>query len=134
LRKNKSTQAPQNLGYLHSDDKDKIIIIDWEQVTAGDNVMDISKMFLKLNFTEKQKEKFVEEYQKWFNKDDDLLNARLDIYSQFVLINSILWRFRVLNDEPEKVSSVNEKEFYARVKDNLSIELIKLKKYLSIKN
>jgi len=62
------------------------------------------------------------------------LKDRLEIYSQFVLINSILWRFRVLHNEPKKADSVNEKEFYARVKDNLSIELIKLKNYLSIKS
>jgi thiamine kinase-like enzyme len=116
---------------FQSDDNDKIIIIDWEQAAAGDNAMDIAKMFLKLNFTEKQKKKFIEEYGKWFDKKDTSLQARLDVYAQFVLINSILWRLRVLKNTPIETTSANEKEFYARVKNNLDTELIKLKKYLS---
>ncbi|HBR80801.1 MAG: hypothetical protein UX09_C0064G0004 [Candidatus Uhrbacteria bacterium GW2011_GWE2_45_35] len=38
---------------------------------------------------------------------------------------------RVLKDEPQEVSSVNEKEFYTRVKKNLDKELAVLKKLLS---
>ncbi|MEK7511497.1 MAG: aminoglycoside phosphotransferase family protein [Patescibacteria group bacterium] len=116
---------------LQSNDNDKIIIIDWEQAAAGDNAMDIAKMFLKLNFTEEQKIKFIEEYEKLFDKKDNSLQARLDVYAQFVLINSILWRLRVLKNTPKETTTVNEKEFYARVKNNLDTELIKLKKHLS---
>ncbi|HUT22033.1 MAG TPA: aminoglycoside phosphotransferase family protein [Candidatus Bipolaricaulota bacterium] len=116
---------------LKSNDNNKIIIIDWEQAAAGDNAMDIAKMFLKLNFTEKQKMQFIEEYGKWFDKNDNSFQARLGVYEPFVLINSILWRLRVLKNTPKETSSANEKEFYARVKSNLDLELIKLKKYLS---
>ena len=82
---------------LQSNDNDKIIIIDWEQSAAGDNAMDIAKMFFKLNFTEEQKGQFIEEYCKWFDKNDNSFQVRLEVYESFVLINSILWRWRVLS-------------------------------------
>lgn len=110
---------------------DRIVIIDWEQASAGDNAMDIAKLFLKLNFDDEQKKEFLAEYEKSLSKKDDYFENRLEIFEPLVLINSILWRLRILKDVPQETSSVNEKEFYVRVKNNLDKELVTLKKYLS---
>lgn len=109
----------------------RIVIIDWEQASAGDSAMDIAKLFLKLNFNNEQKKDFLVEYGKKLSKKDDYFESRLEIFEPLVLANSILWRLRVLKDEPQETSSANEKEFYARVKNNLDKELTILKKYLS---
>lgn len=115
---------------LRSNDNGKIIIIDWEQASAGDRAMDIAKMFLKLNFNEKQKSDFLLEYEKNILKKDDYFEDRLDAYCHLVLINSILWRIGVLKNIPEESSSTNEKEFYNRVKENLDKETTQLKEFL----
>lgn len=93
--------------------------------------MDIAKLFLKLNFNKEQKKDFLVEYQKKLSKKDEYFQDRLEIFEPLVLVNSILWRLRALKDEPQETLSVNEKEFYARVKNNLNKEFITLKKYLS---
>lgn len=115
---------------LRSHDDSKITIIDWEQASAGDGAMDIAKLFLKLNFNEDQKEDFLLEYEKNIFKKDNHFKNRLDIYYPLVLINSILWRIGVLANVPVESSSINEKEFYHRVKNNLDQELVKLTEFL----
>jgi thiamine kinase-like enzyme len=115
---------------LRSNDNSKIIIIDWEQASAGDSAMDIAKMFLKLNFNEEQKNDFLLEYEKNISKKDYYFEDRLDAYCPLVLVNSILWRIGVMKNIPEESSSTNEKEFYNRVKDNLDQETIQLKEFL----
>ncbi|MBU4455496.1 phosphotransferase, partial [Patescibacteria group bacterium] len=97
---------------LRSKNSDKIILIDWEQASVGDNAMDIAKLFLKLNFNEEQKNEFFIEYEKKLSKKDEYFQNRLEIYEPLVLINSILWRLRVLRDAPQQASSDNEKQFY----------------------
>ncbi|MFA6422801.1 MAG: phosphotransferase [Candidatus Buchananbacteria bacterium] len=109
----------------------RIVIIDWEQASAGDNAMDIAKLFLKLNFNEEQKKYFITKYEKGISKKDSYFRDRLEIFEPLVLANSILWRLRVLKDEPQETSSANENQFYTRVKNNLDKELVMLKKYLS---
>ena len=49
---------------LRSNNSNKIILIDWEQASAGDSAMDIAKLFLKLNFNDVQKKDFLVEYEK----------------------------------------------------------------------
>ena len=109
----------------------RIVIIDWEQASAGDNAMDIAKLFLKLNFNEGQRKEFLAEYEKNISRKDEYFEGRLETFEPLVLVNSILWRLRVLKDAPQHSSSVNEEQFYARVKNNLDKELEALKKYLS---
>lgn len=115
---------------LRSNDNSKIIIIDWEQASAGDNAMDIAKLFLKLNFNETQKNDFLLEYKKNILKKDNYFKDRLNIYCPLVLINSILWRISVLKNIPNVLSDLNEKQFYNRVEDNLAQEMIQLKEFL----
>lgn len=115
---------------LRSNDNSKIIIIDWELASAGDSAMDIAKMFLKLNFNEKQKSDFLLEYEKNILKIDDYFEDRLEAYCPLVLINSILWRIGVLKNVPEESSNTNENEFYNRVKDNLDKETTQLNEFL----
>ncbi|MDD5527517.1 MAG: aminoglycoside phosphotransferase family protein [Patescibacteria group bacterium] len=110
---------------------DQIVIIDWEQASAGDNAMDIAKMFLKLNFNEEQKKDFLVEYEKKLSKKDEYFESRIEVFEPLVLVNSILWRLRALKDVPLKASSINEEQFHIRVKNNLDKELEALKKYLS---
>jgi thiamine kinase-like enzyme len=116
---------------LRSNISNKIILIDWEQASAGDNAIDVAKLFLKLDFDDEQKEGFLAKYVEGFSKTDEYFNDRLRAYEPVVLVNSILWRLRVLRDIPPHASSINEKQFYARVKNNLDKELVVLKKYLS---
>jgi hypothetical protein len=96
--------------------------------------MDIAKLFLKLNFNEEQKEGFLAEYEKSFVKKDEYFKDRLGAYEQVALINSILWRLHILREAPDQTSSVNEQEFYDRVKKNFDRELINLQNFLKNKN
>ena len=93
--------------------------------------MDIAKLFLKLNFNDEQKRDFLAGYEKKLSKKDEYFEERLEVFEPLVLVNSILWRLRVLRDMPLKASSLNEEQFYARVKINLDKELETLKKYLT---
>ncbi len=106
---------------------DEIIIIDWEQASAGDNAMDIAKMFLKLNFNQQQKECFLNEYR----SNDTHLAERIKVYETIVLINSLLWRLTVLKNQPPQTTGPSEKEFYERVKNNFDKELNTLKNFVS---
>jgi thiamine kinase-like enzyme len=115
---------------LRSNDSNQIILIDWEQASAGDNAMNIAKLFLKLNFNEEQKKEFFVEYEKKLSKKDGYFKDRLEVYEPLVLVNSILWRLRALRDAPRQTSSINEKQFYDRVKNNLDHELINLQNFL----
>ncbi len=119
---------------LQTDDGRKIILIDWEQASAGDNAMDIAKMFLKLNFTNNEEEVFLAEYEKGLPHKDIYLHDRLPLYEQFVLVNSVLWRLSVLEDEREKKMSVKSEQFYDRVRANLDPEMILLKRYINNQN
>lgn len=92
--------------------------------------MDIAKLFLKLNFDDEQKKEFLAEYEKKFSEKDEYFQNRLEVYEPLVLINSILWRLRVLRDAPQQTLSDNEKQFYDRVKNNLDSELISLQNFL----
>ncbi|MFH1662072.1 MAG: phosphotransferase [Candidatus Falkowbacteria bacterium] len=119
---------------LREDNSNKLILIDWEQASAGDNAMDVAKLFLKLNFDDEQKKDFIVEYEKKLPKKDEYFQDRLNIHGPLVLINSILWRLRVLRDTPQNISSINEKQFYERVKNNLDYELITMQNFLKDKN
>lgn len=116
---------------LQSKNPDRIILIDWEQASAGDNAMDIAKLFLKLNFSEEQKKEFLVEYKKRLFKKDEYFQDRLDIYETLVLVNSLLWRLRVLNNQLSKKSTEAEKQFYARVKNEFDYELDNLQNFLN---
>ncbi len=116
---------------LYSEKNDKLAIIDWEQAAAGDNAMDIAKLFFKSNLDSDQKIVFLSQYEKQLQEKDPYLESRLQVYKLFVLANSILWRLSVLhNDAPQEKLLPNEKEFYERVKNNLDKELEVLKSYL----
>jgi thiamine kinase-like enzyme len=119
---------------LRSNISNKIILIDWEQASAGDGAMDIAKLFLKLNFNNEQKNNFLVEYKNKLSKKDEYFQDRLNIHEPLVLINSILWILRVLKDAPEKTSSINEEQFMDRVKNNLSHELNSLRNFLENNN
>lgn len=116
---------------LYSKDRGDIIIIDWEQASAGDSAMDIAKLFLKADFNADQRREFLEQYKNHSVDDDPNFFERLQVYDFFVLINSILWRLRVLRDMPEQISKETEKRFYDQVKNRLNNELNKLKSELS---
>jgi len=118
---------------LRSSSSDKIIIVDWEQASAGDNAMDIAKMFLKLNFDEEQKSCFLTEYEKGFSKKDEHFQDRLDIYEPLVAVNSVLWRLRALKNKSTQRSaeSENEKQFYIQVQSGLESEIAKLNNFLN---
>lgn len=108
----------------------RIVIVDWEQAAAGDNAMDIAKLFLKLNFDEEQREEFLAKYEKKLPKKDEYFERRLETFEPLVLVNSILWRLRVLRGVPQEASSVNEEQFYYQVKASLDIEIEKLNNFL----
>ncbi len=116
---------PNNILYSRGDQK--LTILDWEQASAGDNSMDIAKLFFKSKFDEQQKRKFLSEYKKKLQQDDPGLDSRIKVYDQFVRINSVLWRLDVLASEPNQHTSIEEREFYQRVKDNLDTEVKQLK-------
>ena len=88
-------------------------------------------MFLKLNLNEEQKKDFLAEYQKRLSKKDEYFEYRLDIYEPLVLINSVLWRLRVLNSPPSQRFSEAEKNFYVRVKKGFDSEINNLQEFLS---
>lgn len=118
---------------LQSNNSNEIILIDWEQASAGDNAMDVAKMFLKLNFDEEQKKDFLADYKKNLSKKDEYLEDRLDVYEPLVLINSILWRLRVLSNPPSQEYSKAEKIFYVRVKKGFDSEINNLQEFLNNK-
>lgn len=107
------------------------VIVDWEQASAGDNAMDIAKLFLKSNFNAGQKQDFLRVYESHQAKKDPHFQERLNVYEVFVLINSLIWRLGVLRDVPLHMSSENEVQFYDRVKNNLDKEIEALKNYVS---
>ncbi len=115
---------------LYSKKDDRLTIVDWEQASAGDNAMDIAKLFLKSNFDSNQRHDFLEQYESHLFQKDQYLQERLQVYEPFVLANSILWRLGVLKNIPQYMSSVNEKQFYDQVKINLHKELKILKESL----
>lgn len=116
---------------LFSEKNDKLAIIDWEQASAGDNAMDIAKLFFKSNLNSNQEIVFLSQYEKKLQEKDQYLEDRLQVYKLFVLANSLLWRLSILqNDAPQEKLLQNEKEFYERVKNNLDKELEALKGYL----
>jgi thiamine kinase-like enzyme len=65
------------------------IIVDWEQASAGDNAMDIAKLFLKSDFDADQKQTFLKVYESHQTKNDPHFYERLNVYGVFVLVNSI---------------------------------------------
>ena len=107
------------------------VIVDWEQASAGDNAMDIAKLFLKSDFDAGQKTNFLKVYESHQTKNDSHFHERLDIYEVFVLINSIIWRLGVLRDKPRQMSSDNDVQFYNRVQINFDKEIGALKKFVS---
>lgn len=116
---------------LHSKKDGAPVIVDWEQASAGDNAMDIAKMFLKLNFDTEQKQDFLRMYESCQENQDPHFQERLKVYEPFVLVNSIIWRLGVLRDMPQQMSSDNEDQFYNRVKLNLDNEIETLKSFVS---
>ena len=116
---------------LYSKDDGAPVIVDWEQASAGDNAMDIAKLFLKSNFNMDQKQAFLNVYESQQAERDPHFEDRLKAYEPFVLINSILWRLGVLRDTPQHMSSENEDQFYSRVKFKLDEEMEALKKFVS---
>ena len=116
---------------LYSKKDGSPVIIDWEQASAGDNAMDIAKMFLKLNFNTEQEQDFLETYESCQANQDPHFQKRLEVYKPFVLINSIIWRLRVLHDMPQQMTSENESQFYSRVKSNLDKEIETIKNFVS---
>ena len=108
----------------------KLVIIDWEQASAGDNAMDLAKMFFKLDFNESQKKQFLSRYEKELEKKDDSLQDRLKIYQPLVILNSLLWRIQILNSQEEKFSnSKYDQDFYKRVGLGYDNDINKLKDY-----
>lgn len=107
------------------------VIVDWEQASAGDNAMDIAKLFLKSNFDAGQKQDFLNVYENHQAKIDPHFRERLDVYDVFVLINSIIWRLGVLRDKPGQMTSDNEVQFYNRVQVNFDKEIGTLKKFVT---
>jgi thiamine kinase-like enzyme len=122
---------PDNI--IYSKKNNDLAIIDWEQASAGDNAMDIAKLFLKSNFNSGQKQEFLSQYEKYLVNKDPKFEERLRIYEPFVLINSILWKLRVLRNTPQHAASISETQFYERVKNNLERELIVLRDFLDNK-
>ncbi|MBI4426757.1 MAG: phosphotransferase [Candidatus Kerfeldbacteria bacterium] len=120
---------PSNIIYSRKDGA--LAIVDWEQASAGDNAMDIAKLFLKSGFDADQKQEFLTQYESHLPKKGPHFQERLRVYELFVLINSIIWRLGVLRDKPERVSPGNEEQFYDRVKTNLDKEIDTLKNFLS---
>ncbi|GEM_PF-3579423 len=108
-----------------------LAIIDWEQASAGDNAMDIAKLFFKSEFDASQKQEFLTHYEGALSEKDPYLEKRIQIYELFVLVNSILWRLSVFKNVPQQVSSKLEADFYSRVKINLNKELETLQSSLS---
>lgn len=107
------------------------VIVDWEQASAGDNAMDIAKLFLKSDFNTEQKQNFLRVYENRQAEEDPHFGERLKAYEPFVLINSIIWRLGVLRDMPQQVSADNEGQFYDRVRGNLGKEIEILKNFVS---
>lgn len=121
-----------NKGNILNLQKEKgLAIIDWEQASAGDNAMDIAKLFLKSEFDASQKQEFLAQYESALSEEDPYLERRIQIYELFVLVNSILWRLSVLKNVPQQASSKLEADFYNRVKINLNKELETLQSSLS---
>jgi len=90
-------------------------------------------MFFKIKFKKKKKKEFLVEYKKRLSKKDEHFQCRLDIYEMLVLINSLLWRLQVLNNQPIQKSTETEKQFYARVKSGFDYEFNSLQNFLSSK-
>lgn len=105
------------------------VIVDWEHASAGDNAMDIAKLFLKSNFDAGQNQDFLNAYESHRAHVDPYFHERLNVYGIFVLINSIVWRLGVLRDKPGQTTSDNEAQFYSRVQVNFDKEIEDLKKF-----
>lgn len=144
--KNQANKAPAafsdtNFTLIHFDlSKNNIIyakedgdpvIVDWEQASAGDNAMDIAKLFLKSDFDAGQKQDFLNVYKSNQIKDDPHFHERLNVYEIFVLVNSLIWRLGVLRDQPGQMTSDNEAQFYDRVQVNFDKEIGTLKALIS---
>ncbi len=113
---------------LKSLDSNKIIIIDWEQATAGDNAMDIAKMFMKLNFNENQRTQFISRYK--YNLPSEYgLESRIKAYNPLVIANSILWRINTLKYFLNHKPTNYELKFLKRVESGLEKEIKKLKNF-----
>lgn len=119
---------PNNILYSRKDRK--LTILDWEQASAGDNAMDIAKLFFKSKFDEQQKTQFLEEYKERLQKQDPDLESRIEIYERFVRINSLLWRLDVLASQSEEPVSQDEQAFYQRVRENFDIEMEEMKHFI----
>jgi len=107
------------------------VIIDWEQASAGDNAIDIAKLFLKSEFDSDQKKDFLKVYEACQVEQDPHFRERLEVYEPFVIINSIIWRLGVLKNVPQEMSSDNEYQFYSRVKLNFDKEIEILQRFIA---
>ena len=81
-----------------------------------------------------KKKIFLLNMKKNFSKKDEYFQDRLNTHEPLVLVNSILWRLRVLKDAPEITSSINEEQFFDRVRKNLDHELHDMQNFLKNNN
>jgi len=115
---------------LKKSDDGKLVIVDWEQASAGDNAMDLAKMFFKFDFKESQKQRFLSLYQEELEEKDDSLQDRLKIYQPLIIVNSLLWRAEILNSQDEELNiSKHDEGFYYQVRLGYENDIKKLNDY-----
>ena len=117
---------------LYAKQAGAITLIDWEQASAGDNAMDIAKLFLKCRFSAEQRRVFLAHYEPALRERDSSFETRLSAYELYAIANSLLWRLRVLKDQPERPLPEGETQFYDRVESNFKQETTALAAMLPV--
>jgi len=116
-----------NHNNILKNDDGRLVIVDWEQASAGDNAMDLAKMFLKLDFDEPQKKQFLNQYKEELKEKDNFLQDRLKIYEPLVIVNSLLWRSQILKSHEMNANiSKYDEDFYQRVRLGYNDDLKKI--------
>lgn len=95
-------------GFIHSDlgfnlrvSSDEVFIVDWEYGTIGYPGHDIMILFEHGQFSDKQKEKFLEEYQKHRNLSSSFQKVR-ELHPGFLAFHDAVWAAKRVEREPER--------------------------------
>lgn len=95
--------------------KDKLLLIDFEDLALRDPAFELSKIFMDFKeiFTVRQMEIFYDEYLK--NKKDKTLWERVNLYNSFIIFDVFVWSIY-------HVLSLNRKEMYKSFLEKNKIE------------
>lgn len=95
----------------------KLFVIDWGDASIGDPALEIARIFSFWGLTKKQKNKFLNLYNKRIPKN---FNNRIEQYLPFISLNNFVWEIKTFHQiKSRKIDEnplFNEHSFLKRIK------------------